>query len=86
MNVGRLFIDLKKGNQVKVKHLLERLQQYNPEAQVSVIAFCRPMKFTLTYGGSDGCPPAKAESVSFYVDELCHDETGVCAEDKLLKP
>jgi hypothetical protein len=60
---------------MKLKELIRELQEYNQEAEVDVVAHCRSYPFTLASGGSDGSDESNCESVSFYVDELCTNET-----------
>jgi hypothetical protein len=59
---------------LKVKELIEKLQKYNPDAEVSVVAHCQAYTFSLSFGGGDGCGREDCESVSFYVDKLCTNE------------
>lgn len=59
---------------MKVKELLEKLGEFNPKADVEVVAFCRRYAFSLSWGISEGVTKKTAESVSFYVDELCSTE------------
>ncbi len=60
---------------MKLKNLIKELQGYNQEADVNVVAHCQAYPFTLSSGGSDGSDKSNCESVSFYVDELCTNET-----------
>ena len=59
---------------MKVKELMQKLREYNGEAEVTVVAHCRDYKFSLSYGDSDGVKKDSCESVSFYVDELNSNE------------
>lgn len=54
----------------KVKDLIELLQQVNPDATVEVIASNKSQKFSITYGGGDGCTKTTCESFSFYLDKF----------------
>lgn len=58
-----------------VKDLIERLEEYNPDAEIRVVAHCLPHDFSLAYGSSEGVTKETAESVSLYVDSLCTNET-----------
>ena len=55
---------------MKLKELIEKLEPYNPEADVCVMANNRDYPFTLAYGSSEGVTPETASNVSFCVDEL----------------
>jgi hypothetical protein len=65
---------------MKVFELIAQLLKYNSEAEVNVIAHCMPHKFSLIYGGNDGCDKDNCDSVNFYVDELCIDE--LCTDER----
>ena len=57
-----------------VSELIVKLSGYNQDATVDVIANNQVYPFTLTHGSSDGCTAKNADTVSFYVDELCDAE------------
>lgn len=59
---------------MKVKELIEKLNQYNQDADISVIAHCREYNFTLSFGSAEGETKEKTNNVHFYVDELCSNE------------
>lgn len=59
---------------IKVKEIIEKLKEYNPEANVDVVAHNKSYDFTLAFGGCDGGTKENCEDVSFYVDELCSNE------------
>lgn len=59
---------------MKLKELVKKLQEYNQEAEVNVIAHNKGYKFSLTYGGGDGVTKDNCESVAFYVDDLNDNE------------
>jgi hypothetical protein len=59
---------------MKVKELIEKLQNYNPEAKVDIIVNNMQYDFSLAYGGSDGSTKKTAISVDFCVDKLCKNE------------
>ncbi len=60
---------------LKVSQLIEKLGEYNPDADVDVIAMNRSQDFSMSWGGGDGCPKETCDSVSFYVDELNQSES-----------
>ena len=60
---------------MKVKELIKKLLDYNIDAEVSVVAHHTQEYFTITYSGNEGSTEKNCESVSFYVDRLCSDET-----------
>jgi hypothetical protein len=59
---------------MKVKELRKKLKEYNQDADVDVIVYNRQQNFSLCFGGCDGGTKLTADSVSFYVDELCQSE------------
>ncbi len=59
---------------LKVSELIERLTEYNPEADVAVIAMNRRQDFSLTYGSCEGVTKETCDRVSFYVDGLNQSE------------
>ena len=59
---------------MKVRELIEKLQEMNPEAPVLVIVHNRAEQFSLTWGGGECCPKERASDVGFYVDRLCQHE------------
>lgn len=60
---------------MKVKDLVEKLEQYNPEAEMNAIADNKRWSFTLAYGNSEGCKKENCETVSIYVDDLNKSES-----------
>lgn len=59
---------------MKVKDLIKKLLDYNMDADVSVIAHCKPYDFSVSFGGDEGVEKHNTKDVSFYVDELCTNE------------
>jgi len=59
---------------MKVKDLTVRLQKYNPEAEMNVIAHNKKYPFSLCFGGGDGGTIETADFVGFCVDSLCSAE------------
>ena len=60
---------------LKVSQLIEKLGEYNPEADVDVIAMNKRQDFSLTYGDCEGATKEGCTVVSFYVDELNQSES-----------
>lgn len=60
---------------MRIKDLIEKLNEYNQDAEISVIAHCKEFPFTLSFGGAEGETKISTTSVHFYVDELCTNET-----------
>lgn len=59
---------------MKVRELIEKLKEFNQEAEVDVIAHNRKYDFSLCWGGSEGCSKQNTDEASFYVDALCVGE------------
>jgi hypothetical protein len=59
---------------MKLKELIKKLSEYNPEAKVNVISNNRPYEFSITYGNFEGCEKYNCDYVDFYVDETCESE------------
>ncbi len=59
---------------MKLIELIGRLTEYNPQAEVEVIAHNHSIPFSLCHGGGDGCTKQNCDTVSFYVDELNTNE------------
>lgn len=59
---------------MKVRELVEHLNEYNPNADIKVMAHSRGYAFTMAYGSSEGTTPLTAETVCLYVDELMSKE------------
>ena len=51
-----------------VKDLINKLKQYNPEANVHVISNWTPYDLIIEYGYSDGCTPESCEEVNLHPD------------------
>lgn len=59
-----------------VQELIEKLSLCNRSAVVRVIAHCKPYEFTIAFGGeAEGTEDINCETLDFYVDELCTNET-----------
>jgi hypothetical protein len=63
---------------MKVKELIKRLADFNPEAEVDVIANNHPHEFSICWGGhldSEGTTKLNTTGVSIYVDDLNQSES-----------
>jgi len=60
---------------MKASELIKKLLDYNLDAEVSVVAHHTTEDFTITYNGNEGSTEKNCESVNFYVDRLCSNET-----------
>lgn len=52
---------------MKVKELKKKLEEYNPEAQVSVVVNNTPLAFSIAFGTSEGCTKENCGDVLFDV-------------------
>lgn len=59
---------------MKIKELVDKLNEFDQDAEISVIAHCQKYPFTLSWGGAESQSKETAKSVNFYVDELCTNE------------
>lgn len=59
---------------MNVKELIQKLQEYNPDALVDIVVHNRSQEFSICFGSSDGVTKEYCDSVSFYVDALCQNE------------
>ena len=57
--------------------LIDKLMDFNMDAEVEVIAHCKAYEFSISHDGGEGCTKTDATCVSFYVDELCTNENCV---------
>ena len=53
---------------MKVYELIEKLNRYNPKADIKICVNGKPKEFEICYGDSDGCTPANCDSVVFMID------------------
>jgi len=60
---------------MQVKELINKLLDYNMEAEVKVVANHKKYDYSITFGGKEGVEKYNTKEVSFYVDELCTNET-----------
>lgn len=60
---------------MKIKELIKKLQEFNPEAETKVIVHNYSEAFSITWGGeSEGETKENCKGVAFYVDRLCQSE------------
>lgn len=69
------FNNLKTNKIMKVKDLIEQLEQYNQEADVFVTSNYKYIGFTLAYGGGEGVEKENCETVSIYPNNLGAENT-----------
>jgi len=68
---------------VKVKDVIAKLKEYNPEAETFVVVHDHVEQFSVTYGGGgEGETKADCKEVHFSVDRLCQSER--CREGETL--
>lgn len=53
---------------MKVKELIEKLNKYNPNADVEVVVNGYPESFEICYGSSEGCTPTNCDCVDLMVE------------------
>lgn len=56
---------------MKVYELIEKLNKYNPKADIGICVNGMPKEFEICYGTSEGCTPATCDSVDFMIDTPC---------------
>ena len=59
---------------MKVKELLEKLSEYNLEADISIVLNNSARDFEICYGTSEGCTKENCDEVNLYVKGLNNDE------------
>lgn len=61
---------------MKLVDLINKLQEYNANAEVGVIVHNFREEFSITFGGgSEGDTKATCNNINFYVDRLCGSES-----------
>ena len=53
---------------MKVYELIEKLNKYNPKANICICVNGMPKEFEICYGTSEGCTPENCDSVDFMID------------------
>lgn len=56
---------------MKVKELIEKLNEYNQNANVKIRVNSMPQEFRICYGGSECCTKSSCHEVSFMVGLAC---------------
>ena len=56
---------------MKVKELIEKLNEYNQDADVKIYVNSIPQEFRICYGGSEACTKSSCHEVSFMVGVAC---------------
>ena len=56
---------------MKVKEMIEKLSEYNPEATLCVLVHNYPIDFEICYGTSEGCTKENCDSVDIMVNGVC---------------
>ena len=58
---------------MKVKELIEKLNTYNPDANIDVVVNGYPKEFEICYGCAEGCTKENCECVSLHVN-TCEEQ------------
>lgn len=66
---------------MKVKELIEKLGEYNQNANVEFLVNGMPQEFEICYGGSEGCTKSTCDEVVFMVGTNCDEEVGATNEN-----
>ena len=53
-----------------VKELINKLSEYNPEAEINVVVGGYEKPYTICFGGAEGVTKATCEDVDFMVDDI----------------
>ena len=56
---------------MKVKDLIEKLNEYNQDAYVEICVNGMPQEFEICYGDSEGCTKSSCNCVAFMVGVAC---------------
>ncbi len=56
---------------MKVKELIEKLNEYNQDADVEIFVNSMPQEFRICYGGSEACTKSSCHEVGFMVGVAC---------------
>lgn len=65
---------------MKVKELIEKLNEYNQNANVEICVNGRPQEFEICYGGSEGCTKSSCDEVVFMIGTDCEEKGGATNE------
>ena len=58
---------------MKVKELIEKLKEYNPEENFYVVVNSYPKDFKICYGTSEGCTKENCDSVNIMINCQAED-------------
>lgn len=61
---------------MKVRELIEKLNEYNQNADVEICVNGMPKEFEICYGGSEGGTKSTCDEVVFMVGTDCNEEGG----------
>lgn len=56
---------------MKVKELIEKLNEYNQDADVEICVNGMQQEFEICYGDSEGCTKASCNCVAFMIGATC---------------
>lgn len=59
---------------MKVRELIEKLNEYNQNADVEICVNGIPQKFEICYGTAEGCTKLTCDCVDFMVGMTCDEE------------
>ena len=65
---------------MKVKELIEKLNEYNQDADVEICVNGMSQEFEICYGDSEGCTKSSCNCVAFMIGMTC-DEKGGATND-----
>ena len=53
-----------------VKEIINKLSEYNPEAEINVVVDGYEKPYTICFGGAEGVTKANCEAVDLIVDDI----------------
>ena len=56
-----------------VKELINKLSEYNSEAEVNIVVDGYVKPYTICFGGAEGVSKANCEAVDLMVDDICDE-------------
>lgn len=65
---------------MKVRELIEKLNEYNQNADVEICVKGMPQEFEICYGGSEGCTKSSCNEVVFMIGTDCEEKDGATNE------
>lgn len=60
---------------MKVRDLIKKLLDYNPDAEIAPLAHNRKQPFSISYGSGEGCKKENCDIVYIDCDELNQNES-----------